>query len=342
MQNTHKLFNFNLVICTYSRPQSLFKLLKSIQSQTIYPDKILIVDSSIDDNTESILKNENYKNVEYFRVGSEHRGLTKQRNFGVNKVTPECEIICFLDDDIVLSSNYFEELLKTYKIYSKAIGASGYIIGETNWKQLGNSDTKYPDKFYYDGWYRTEGSRFSMRRKFGLAPDRDPGFMPNFSHGYSTGFLPPSGKIYKAEMLMGGLASYRVEVFKHLSFSSYFEGYGLYEDADFSLRASKIGQLYVNTAATLEHHHDQNSRPDQFKYGKMVLRNGWYVWRVKYPEPSIKAKLKWHSTALLLTVIRFLNVITTNEKRKAFSESLGRLYGWISLFTNAPNRKAEE
>ena len=336
MEKVRNVFQFNLIICTYKRSDVLFKLLKSIANQTVYPNRILIIDGSPDAETDNLLKQEIFRNLEYFKVKPENRGLTKQRNYGVKKVSSDCQIVCFLDDDIILASTYFEELLKTYEIKPGALGVSGYITNETEWVKVKNRDEIVPGKFSFDGWSRIEGSRFSMRRRFGLEPDKDPGFMPEFSHGYSTGFLPPSNKIYEAEMLMGGIASYRTELFKQLNFSSYFEGYGLYEDADFSLRASKIGKLYVNSAAKLEHHHAEQGRPNKFKYGKMVLRNGWYVWRIKYPHPSLKAKFKWHATALLLTGIRLSNAITSSEKREAFFESIGRITGWFSLFFNTP------
>ena len=135
---------------------------------------------------------------------------------------------------------------------------------------------------------------------------------------------------------MGGVSSYKKEIFDTLKFSTYFDGYGLYEDADFSLRLAKTGNLYVNTNAQLEHYHDGSGRPNKYSYGKMVIRNGWYVWRVKYPNPSIKAKLKWHATAVLLTKIRLLNVITTSSRKEAFTESLGRIVGWFSIIINPP------
>src|SRR5690606_16453706 len=118
---------------------------------------------------------------------------------------------------------------------------------------------------------------------------------------------------------------------------SYFEGYGLYEDMDFCLRASKLGSLYVNTGAQLYHHHEPGGRPNRYKYGKMVIRNGWYVWRVKYEKPDIVAKLKWHQIAFVLTFVRILNTFTTKKKKEAFTESLGRISGWWSLIWNRPN-----
>jgi hypothetical protein len=71
----------------------------------------------------------------------------------------------------------------------------------------------------------------------------------------------------------------------------------------------------------------------------MVLRNGWYVWRVKYPNPNLKSKFKWHAIALLLTGIRFTNIFTTSKPKEAFTESVGRIVGWFSLIFNKPNSK---
>ena len=325
---------FTLIVCTYMRPQPLLKLLQSLKVQTLYPNEILIIDGSTNDETETVLKENKFSNLNYFKVNQENRGLTKQRNFGVNLVDETSEIICFLDDDIILEPTYFENSIKTYSDKPDALAVGGYITNEVNWQESDNQNNK--SKFYYDGWMREEPSRFKIRRLFGLLPDAKPGFMPTFSHGRSISFLPPSGKTYQVEQLMGGVSSYKKEVFKNLKFSTYFEGYGLYEDADFSLRLAKKGNLYVNTNAQLAHYHDGCGRPNQYRYGKMVIRNGWYVWRVKYPNPSFKARFKWHATAILLTKIRLLNVITTSNRKEAFTESLGRIVGWFSLIFNAP------
>lgn len=316
------------------RDLPLLKLLNSVNTQTNYPYEILIIDGSTNNKTELIFESHKFENLKYFKVEKEHRGLTKQRNYGINLVSQASDIICFLDDDIILTPDYFKNLIETYSIHSDALAAGGYITNEVTWKEA--SGLKTNDNFCFDGWERSEPSRFKLRRKFGLQPDTPPGFLPTFSHGRSIGFLPPSGKIYEVEQIMGGVSSYKKEVFAKLSFSTYFEGYGLYEDADFSLRLSKIGKLYVNTSAQLTHHHDASGRPNLFKYGKMVVRNGWFVWRVKYPNPKFKAKFKWHATAFLLTAIRLSNAITSNQKKQALSEGLGRVFGWFSLIFNKP------
>jgi hypothetical protein len=60
------------------------------------------------------------------------------------------------------------------------------------------------------------------------------------------------------------------------------------------------------------------------------------VWRVKYPNPSLKARFKWNAIVLLLTFIRFSNIFTTGKKQEALTESLGRLIGWFSLLFHQP------
>ncbi|ESU25944.1 glycosyl transferase [Flavobacterium limnosediminis JC2902] len=317
----------------------MLKLLHSVKEQSLYPDEILIIDGSPDETTAVMLRENLFKDLSYHKVTPEHRGLTKQRNYGIAKVAATSEIVCFLDDDTVLEGNYFEEIINTYQLYPEALGVGGYITNEVNWTQVERNYAPKNHEFYYDGFKRNEGSRFVWRKKLGLDSNCPPGFLPAFSHGRSISFLPPSGKVYEVEQLMGGVSSFRKDVFDSLQFSTYFEGYGLYEDADFTLRLSKQGKLFVNTSARLGHFHAPSGRPNQYHYGKMVVRNGWYVWRVKYPNPSLKAQLKWHAITLLLTFIRMSNVFTKSDRKKALTETLGRLSGWGSLLFYKPQEQ---
>ena len=319
------------------RPRPLLKLLNSVKLQTLYPNEILIIDGSTNEETKVILEQNLFENLYYFQVSKEDRGLTRQRNFGVAQVAKDSEVICFLDDDTVLEPNYFEEIMKTYAVFPAALGVGGYIINGSKWVKVLDTYKPTIHEFAYDGWKQKDGSRFVLRKRFGLDSNMKPGFLPEFSNGRSISFLPPSGKIYQVEQLMGGVSSFRKSVFDNFKFSTYFEGYGLYEDADFTLRLSKTGKLYVNTNAQLGHYHDASGRPNKYQYGKMVVRNGWYVWRVKHPNPSLKSKLKWNAIVLLLTLIRFSNIFTSNKKKEAFTEFAGRTTGWLSLFINKPH-----
>src|SRR6478735_6462905 len=128
---------FSLIICTYMRPKPLLQLLQSVKEQTLYPDEILIIDGSTNTETQQVLGENQFENLHYFLVANEHRGLTKQRNFGISKVDLSSEIVCFLDDDTVLEKDYFEQLLQTYLINPEALGVGGYISNETQWSFVG-------------------------------------------------------------------------------------------------------------------------------------------------------------------------------------------------------------
>lgn len=330
---------FTLIICTYQRPLPLLKLLNTVVGQTLYPDQILIIDGSLDDETNETLKKNTFENLQYFKVEENNRGLTKQRNLGIKKVAEASEVVCFLDDDIVLTSTYFENLLDIYKKFPDAVGVGGYIIDEVKWGKVSVNIKHNNNNYIIDGYSRKDSSRFLLRKRLGLMPDTFPTFMPPGGHGRSVGFIPPSGKTYLVETFMGGVSSYKKEIFDRIKFSTFFEGYGLYEDTDFTLRLSKQGNLYLNTAAKLYHYHDEDGRPNQFKYGKMVVRNGWYVWRVKHSRPKFASIIKWHLVTGLLIFIRLSNIFNTANKKQAFTESMGRIFGWWSIIFNKPKQK---
>lgn len=321
------------------RPEPLATLLASVQEQTVYPDEILVIDGSTDDETDVRFRESGIKNLQYFKVSSEYRGLTKQRNYGINRVDKSMEIVCFLDDDTILKPTYFERILEVYHKFPEAKGVGGYITNEVNWFKKQERQHTSKNQFVYDGYLRSEGSRFKLRRVLGLHPDTPPGVLPKFGHGRPTSFLPPSGKIYEVKQLMGGVSSFPLQVLQKHKFSEYFEGYGLYEDADYTFRISKIGTLYIHTGANLEHHHAPSGRPNQYNYGKMVTRNGWYVWRVMHPRPGVKNIIKWYLISGLLTMIRGVHVITTSQRKEAFTEFLGRVVGLLSILVNKPISK---
>lgn len=330
---------FALVICTYMRPKSVRDLLVSVGAQSRYPDQILIIDGSTNASTEVVVDSMDMDNLEYFRVEDRDRGLTRQRNFGIDKVANGMDIVSFLDDDTLLDTEYFKNVLTAFSNMPDAIGIGGVARNENRWKELSHRSKLNRMKHYVlDNYYINESSRNVLRNYLGLQSPDPPGIMPPFSHGRTYAY-PLNNKIYKVDLLIGMAMSFRKEVFEKIHFSRYFEGYGLYEDADFCLRALQFGNNYILTSAMLDHFHEASGRPNMFKYGKMVIRNGWYVWRIKYPKPNLKNRLKWNLISFLLTLIRYCNAITGPNRKQALSEAWGRTLGWWSLLYNLPKSK---
>ncbi len=321
------------------RPKPLLQLLHSVKEQTLYPDEILIIDGSTNDETEQILANNSFLNLNYFLIPKEQRGLTKQRNYGIARVGFDKELVCFLDDDTVLSTDYFEQLVKTFESDATISGVGGVATNENKWKAKKKEEYLNPNHYYeWEGYVYKEGQRNVLRNYLRLQSNEGPAKMPNYSHGRTCGF-PLNGKTYEVDLLIGMSMAFRRSIFNQIQFSSYFEGYGLYEDADFSIRAQHFGKNVINTKVQLSHFHHPSGRPNQFHYGKMVVRNGWYVWRVKNPKPIWRDQCKWHAITLLLTFIRFSNTFTSKQRKAAFTEACGRTVGWWSLMFNKPKEK---
>lgn len=326
----------SIIICTYKRPSAIVKLLDALRTQTKPADEILIIDGSPDDETEKAITPLFISlPIRYTRVLPEQRGLTRQRNVGV-KLAAEYDILVFLDDDVIPEPDFLEQLLSTFHD-KEVMGVDGLITNECRWKRLSETNNMPSNRLVLDGYYLPLSLRERFRKKLGLFPtELQPGKIPPYGHGKSS--LPPTGKSYEVDHIMGGITAYRKSIFDHIQFSTYFEGYGLYEDYDFSIRANRYGKLVTNTAARIAHYHEPAGRPNTYKYGDMVVTNGWYVWRLKYQHPGYVNIFKWHCITLLLAFFRLINAITTDREThtQALGDFAGRMVAWIKLIFIKP------
>ncbi|HEX8141048.1 MAG TPA: glycosyltransferase family 2 protein [Pyrinomonadaceae bacterium] len=335
----------SLIVCTYRRAPEVEKLLRSLTSQTRLPDETLIVDASTDDETkrvvETFISQDALPKLTYYKAPPEHRGLTRQRNYGVERASGD--LIAFLDDDTIPEPDYFAETVACFKRHPRAAGVGGYITNEVEWRQTdgpGSNGKASSALFKWGSWERREALRWRLRRRLGLVSTLAPGWVPDTGHGRPVGYLPPDGEDYEVEFFMGCSFAFRREVFDRQRFSSYFEGYGLYEDLDFCVRAARLAPLYLCTRARLAHYHAPSGRPNQFRYGLMVVRNGWMVWRRRWPEPPLKGRLGWWATTALLTLCRFAEAVGGPERLQSLTEGCGRVCGMASLFWKKPEETA--
>lgn len=330
---------FSLIICTYNRPISLHRLLDSVSRQTRKFDEVIIVDASEGGFQQQLMTvMAEFTFVKYHMVNAYNKGLTRQRNIGVQLINNRSTHVTFLDDDLVLEPDFLAYLETSLLEQPDSIGVSGLDMIENRYFKAENGLDYGQLRFYRLGdWVIKEPLRYILRKIFGLMSNYPPEIIPPYGHGRNG--YPPDGKIYPVDHIMGGIATYQAWILKHISFSERFTGYGLYEDFDFSVRASVFGKLYVNTNARVHHYHDPSGRPNYLRYGRMVVRNGWYVWRVKHPIPGFKNVVKWHAITLLLAFVLLISAFTTFKFKRFLLEFFGRLYGWVSLFFISPIKR---
>ena len=328
----------SLIICTYQRPLQVQRLLAALGVQSTIPGETLIVDSSANDETERIVQRfqseMKTRNLRYYGVPAEHHGLTRQRNYGIAHA--QGDILAFLDDDTIPEPGYFEKIIDCFERHPEAIGVGGYITNEVQWCQTNGQPRQSLSVFRSGKWERREDYRWRLRKLLRLASPLSPGWMPPCGHGRPVGFLPPDEQDHQVEFLMGGASAWRGKIFQQHQFSSYFRGYGLYEDLDFCVRASDDGPLYLCTQARLAHHHDPSGRPNHFRYGEMVVRNGWLVWKRRWPIPHRSDRMRWWAITTLLALCRLGDTLRGLTGRAALADAAGRFWGMITLLWDTP------
>lgn len=110
----------SVVIITRHRPQMLRRCLESVLSLDTRPIEVLVMDSSEDADTETLVKNR-FSAVQYHRVWRSDHILSTARNLGVARSTGQ--VIGFLDDDATVHTNWVSACLDGYR--APNVGAVG-------------------------------------------------------------------------------------------------------------------------------------------------------------------------------------------------------------------------
>ncbi|MBX3256854.1 MAG: glycosyltransferase [Chitinophagaceae bacterium] len=120
----------SVIICTYNRDKYLPQALDSITAQSF--DKLLfeliVIDNNSTDRTAIIVKDFITAHPElcatyYFE---ERKGLGFARNRGLEEASGS--ILCYVDDDAILSKGYLESVDSFFRHYADAVGAGGKVI----------------------------------------------------------------------------------------------------------------------------------------------------------------------------------------------------------------------
>jgi GT2 family glycosyltransferase len=219
------------LICTHKRPQNLLILLKNISNQSLLPNHIILVGvkntdfGALVDKEISVLSRKGIK----VRKFLSKKGLTLQRNIALENADEKTEIICFLDDDIILGEDYFLRTLSVFKEFPNAVGVAGIT---------------------HDNLDKTL-SRTSLLGVLTLSDSFKPGRL--LRSGINTGYRFRS-QPYRVEWLSGCTMSYRFQLVRNLKFDTRRVGTSWGEDIDFSHRAGNHGDLYVFTSNNLVHY----------------------------------------------------------------------------------------
>ena len=134
--------NIYIVIPVFNEEENLNDSIDSIVNQTLLPKKLLLVNDSSTDDSETILKK--YSNIfswiEYITIKSKQVHIPGEKiintfNKGLERLDTNYDIICKFDSDIILPKNYLESIKNIFANNPKVGIAGGnlYVKKDNNW-----------------------------------------------------------------------------------------------------------------------------------------------------------------------------------------------------------------
>ncbi len=263
-----KRLSTGIMICTCNRAQDLITTLSSIAKQTEQPNEIIIVDSSDTpvQNYEAFTKmfnEDNFKQTKLMYQHTKTKSSTFQRNVGIKIASTD--ILHFLDDDVILQSNYLAEMNKVFHEYPTYAGGMGSV-------------TNIPKK-------RNDAFRF-LRRTFLLQRIYSSG---NFTLSGQPTHSYGQKKFLTVEALGGCCMAYRAKVLKKHTFDEKLTRYAYMEDCDLSYRVSREAPLFYNPTAQMKHMQSPENRDKIIDIKAVYIRNYTYLFfKNFYPKNKLK------------------------------------------------------
>lgn len=243
--------NISVIICTKDRPFDLGRVLDSLLIQTYQLKELIIVDGSDNSVKEVVERYIGKLPIQYFHLRPP--GLTRQRNFGISKLSTDSDWVGFLDDDLELEKDCLSNL-ERYILETPSLKGVGLRINDQ--RNLGRS----------------------RLREFMLL-DSYPGGVVTKSGAAAP--IRPYKESIKTKWLYGGATFWHISVLKEFKFDEWFSGVGYCEDLDYSYRVSQKYDLAVCAEAKCFHHHKQPSLEKMSPMGEWLVVAWWYFARIK-------------------------------------------------------------
>jgi len=257
----------SVIIPTYNRSQFLKKILNSLlgQTQEKCDYEIIVVDDGSTDDT-SLILNTIKTSYNFKFVRQKNAGLSAARNHGATQA--QGEILLFLDDDIVASSELIKEHLLSHTLEKGKKAVIGYIRSD-------ESILKEPMASFFEYSFKREYERMATHHETVSAND-----------------------------VRGGNFSIRKNIFLELGMFDDELGRIANEDGEFAYRFEKAGGRFIFNPKAIGYHLYQKGFKESIAKAHCQGRAA-VLMRKKHPESIWKYDLgKYHKGPFLKRILR--------------------------------------
>ena len=244
----------NIVIPTKNRHIDLLNACHSVCTQSVKPNKVIIIDQSDNNISELIITNLfSLNNIECLYIYNPNiNGLVDAKQFSLQFT--DQDLILFIEDDVVLENEYVENVYLGFTKKPEMVGSCGV-------------DTL--NKFY--NFYTLFHSIFHK----GLFKD----LRPYYVSMYHKNLLL---ELRNCNILSGGISAWRASVFDFITFDTRNKFHSI-EDIVFSTRVLKhfgVESMYINPFARLKHHMSPVSRQGSLNSFSRKIKENIIFYRV--------------------------------------------------------------
>ena len=231
-----------VVICSVGRPGTVDELMPHLAAQSRPADIIIFAVTKPEDlggDPTSV-----FGATTQVEVMHCEKGLTKQRNAGLERVLDNCDILIYFDDDFVPTRHALRGIEDSFSRWPHVNGMTGHLIAD------GINGLGFDDK-----------QATKMVADYDALPLAEPIIMRSGLEG-----------------LYGCNMAYRMSAIGETRFDERLPLYGWQEDVDFAARVSG-GRIKTNAFAGVHRGAKGGRETSGVRLGYSQLVNPWYLWR---------------------------------------------------------------
>lgn len=235
--NSHALV---AIVCTKDRPERVREFVQNLAQEKVPPRTLLLVDStsrdtslSMNQDSLTLLETLGWETIHVL----DSPGLPHQRNTGLDYVSKhfvDCEMVSFLDDDIFITSDYFETVQRVFESDPRIVVVGGFDLRAAE----------------------QEIKTHPLLSRLGILPKSDGEIAKS-----GLGRVPrPNSPSEDADFVPGGMQSLRLNLLNGVRFNEASSFFG--EDIEMHFRLARCGRIVSSNELPVSHLNAMEGKQD--------------------------------------------------------------------------------